>query len=501
MSIASVLAAAANRHERATALADPTRSVTYRQLDDRVRRLANALRSEAVRTVLCLLPNCVEAVETDLAITEAGLIRVALNPRLQPADWRLIAQDSGADAVIYSPQIDGAEDFAAEFPVRIATGEQYESFLSVGPDTVLPEPDEDAICAIHYSSGTTGQPKGALRTHRNRLTSLRGMVDEVLAPTLSGGDALPIFLHAGPVIHTSGLFVLPMIELGGTQILVDHLRPAQLPALVAEHRVTHTVLVPTVIARLLGLDDSELAPLRQLQMLAYAGAPMPTEHTRAALQRITANLVQYYGMVEAIPPVTVLSAADHRRGLDDGELLASIGKPCRQALIEIDGASGELTIGGPMVSPGYHDAGGRDDLGKAFANRRLFSGDLGHYDNGYLYLTGRAKDMIITGGYNVYPREVEEVLLGLPGVADAVVVGLPDAVWGQRVVAGVVPAAEATSTPEQLREACRDRLADYKRPKTVTLLDALPLTALGKVDRAAATNLLSTLTRNETQCP
>lgn len=532
MSIANVVRTAAETYGTDIAVTDRARSLSFAELSDRVHRLAAGFAARGVEAggaVLVLLPNSVAAIEVDLALTIGGYVRVALNPRVGPRDWARVMDDCRPCALVYDPGVDGAREFAAAAPVPVlvaavddaATTETLDGLAAAAPARPrLPELAPDSLCALHYSSGTTGVPKGARRTHANRLVSLRAMRDHVLAATLDGPEP-PVFVHAGPVIHTSGLFVLPFLAVGGRQVLLDHARPADLLAAVAAEGGTHTALVPTVIARLLEFDDAALAPLRRLRMLAYAGAPMPVEHIRQAYHRITPNLVQYYGMVEAVPPLTVLGIADHRRGMEeDGEILASVGKPCADVDIDFrdgdiavsEGQVGELVVAGPAVSPGYHNADTRTDLGKSHRDGRLYSGDLGfRAAEGYVHLTGRGKDMIITGGYNVYPREVEQALLTVAGVTDAVVVGLADPVWGQRIVAAYTagPRTGRTDTDSELADTeltdteltdaevlrrCREVLPDYKRPKSVHRLPALPLTALGKVDRAAVARLLAPLT-------
>lgn len=516
MSIASVLRVAAERFGPDIAVEDDARSLTFTELSDRVHRLAAGLEQIGVTpgsTVLVLLPNSTAAVEVDLALTIGGYIRVALNPRVGIRDWVRIMEDCAPAALIFDPGIAGVPEFAARSTadVTIATdGCDYaehtlDDVISAAPENFsLAVQDPASLCALHYSSGTTGVPKGAQRSHANRLASLRAMREHVLANTLDGPEP-PVFLHAGPIIHTSGLFVLPFLEAGGRQVLLDHARPADVIAAVDRHAATHTALVPTVIARLLDFDDAQLAPMRRMRMLAYAGAPMPVEHIRQAYQRITPNLVQYYGMVEAVPPLTVLDAADHHRGMtDDPDLLGSVGRPCTGIEIQFrdgdfpvaDGEVGELVVSGPAVSPGYHNAGARTDLGKSHADGLLHSGDLGYRAaTGHVHLTGRSKDMIITGGYNVYPREVEEAISTVPGVNDVVVVGLPDPVWGQRIVAAYTVDLGPTLDDASVLAESRHRLPDFKRPKSVHQVDALPLTPLGKVDRASATRMLERITQ------
>ncbi len=513
MSIADVVRTAADRYGPAIALEDDHATRTFTELSDRAHALAGGLHNLGITagtTVVVLLGNSVAAVEVDLALAIGGLVRVAVNPRVGPADWERIVADCTPGALIVDTRIDGAAEFAARTTVPTVItvggassgGPSLDEVAAQAPrHAKMPAPDADSLCALHYSSGTTGVPKGARRTHANRLASLQAMREQVLAGTLDGGDPA-VFLHAGPVIHTSGLFVLPFLEAGGRQILLDHVGPAGLIDAVAAHSVTHTALVPTVVARLLDFDDARLSVMRRMRMLAYAGAPMPVEHIRQAYHRITPNLVQYYGMVEAIPPLTVLTADDHRRGvLHDADVLGTVGRACPEAAIEFraeevccpDGEIGELVVSGAAVSPGYHNADTRTDLGKSHVDGFLYSGDLGYRDaGGYIHLTGRSKDMIITGGYNVYPREVEEAISAIPGVDDVVVVGLPDDLWGQRIVAAYT-SADADLTDAAVLSDSRTRLPDYKRPKAVHRVDKLPLTALGKVDRSAAAVLLDAL--------
>ncbi|MGH3658542.1 MAG: AMP-binding protein, partial [Micromonosporaceae bacterium] len=391
MDVGQLLTRSARRYASRTAVDGPQGRQTYAELGDRVTRLARGLLSLGLNPgdrVLDLQSNQNTYLETDLATAMAGLTRVALNYRLHPDDWARIADDSGASAIIYDARYAEPSEAlrhglgeARSVVIGDGPGTRYEALidgssatpldLDIGPDTVV---------SLNYTSGTTGRPKGVRRTHRNRFASLVAMTFDVLGGTPSATD---VYLHAGPITHTSGLFVLPFLAAGATQLIHPRYDPEALVDAVRRQGVTHTAVVPTMIARLLAMPDLE--PLNTLKMLGYAGAPMPPEQIRQAYQRITENLVQYYGLVEAMPPVTVLDAADHAAGLaGDPDLLTSAGRPCFGVEVRIiddagrtlpAGEVGEVITRGDHVMPGYRNANG--GALKAVRDGWLHTGDLG----------------------------------------------------------------------------------------------------------------------------
>ena len=499
MDIGTLLTRAGHRFGDRVAVegAEGTDRRTFAQLADRVTAIAGgllALGLEPGDRVLDLQSNSTAYLETDLAIRAAGLVRVALNYRLHRSDWERIAADSGARGLIYAERF--ADDVAAvreQVPHVVVVGDGPETSLeqlvagaTAGP---LPVRAPDDLCGLHYSSGTTGHPKGAQRTHRNWFASVVNMTQDVL-----GGPPDPdadCYVHAGPVTHTSGLFVLPFLVAGARQIVLPTWDPQTFLEAVGERGATHTALVPTMVARLLAAGTTR-EDLAGLKMLGYAGAPMPPEQMRRAHDELTPHLVQYYGLVEAIPPVTVLDAADHERGLaGDPELLTSAGRPAlgvELAVVDEDGRRvspgevGEVITRGDHVMAGYYNAAERTDLSKAVVDGWLHTGDLGRLsESGHLWLVDRKGDMIISGGYNIYPREVEEVIAEVPEVAQVAVVGVADPDWGQRVVAFVTPRSGAEVTEDRVREHCASRMASYKKPKEVRVVDDLPLNSTGKI--------------------
>lgn len=497
MDIGTLVTRAASRFGHRIAVEGPESTRTFAELGERVVRIANGLAGLGLRPgdrVLDLQSNSTTYLETDLAIRAGGFVRAALNYRLHPSDWERIAQDSGARALVYDARFaEQTVALRAGLDHVVAVGEGpgvgFGELVATAPSTPLRALDPDSLCGLHYSSGTTGHPKGARRTHRNWLASVVNMTQDVLGGVPGPDDC---YVHAGPITHTSGLFVLPFLVAGARQIVLPAWDPQAFIDAVRERGATHTALVPTMVARLLAVKGVSREMLAGLKMLAYAGAPMPPEQMRQAHERLTPNLVQYYGLVEAIPPVTVLDRDLHARGLSDApELLSSAGRSALGVEIAVvdesgsvlgPGESGEVVTRGDHVMSGYWNAEARTDLGKSVVDRWLHTGDLGRMDaEGNLWLVDRKGDMIISGGYNIYPREVEEVVAEAPGVAEVAVIGLPDADWGQRVVALVTPSSEGAVDVEAVMEHCRRSLASYKKPKEVRVVQSFPLNSNGKI--------------------
>jgi acyl-CoA synthetase (AMP-forming)/AMP-acid ligase II len=496
MDVGTLLTRAARRFTDRVAVEGPERSLTFGELGDRVTRLANgllALGLEPGDRVLDLQTNSVSYLETDLAIRSAGLVRAALNYRLHPSDWERIAVDSGARAIVYDARfVDDTATLREQIPVAVVVGDgpgtSVDVLATTGSSRPLSPVHPDVLCGLHYSSGTTGHPKGAQRTHRNWFASVVNMTHDVLGGVPGHDDT---YVHAGPVTHTSGLFVLPFLVAGARQLVLPGWDPDSFLEAVTERGATHTAIVPTMVARLLtsGADRDMLRPLK---MLGYAGAPMPPEQMRQAAERLTPQLVQYYGLVEAIPPVTLLDADDHARGLG-GEtgLLTSAGRPALGVEIRVvdeegspvaPGDIGEVVTRGDHVMKGYWNAHNRADLSKSVRDGWLHTGDLGRMsEDGHLWLVDRKGDMIISGGYNIYPREVEDVVAEVPGVAEVAVLGVSDAEWGQRVVAMVTARDGATVDESAVLEHCRQRMASYKKPKEVRVVAGFPVNSTGKI--------------------
>lgn len=496
--LASLVERALRNHSTAVGVVDGDRQLTFGMLEDRTARLANSLLSVVPAPqsrVAVLMANSAEFIEADIAILRAGLAKVPINPRLSQDERRHILADSGAAVVVVdSPNLDSIMTLKEELGTIASTivvggsGDQdYESVLAAAsPRLSRQGPRAHDPSVILYTSGTTGRPKGAIATYASRLAAVLNMLaSEVSAQR---GDSI---LHAGPLSHGSGSKVIPFLLKGARNIVTPKFEPAQFLALAGRVGATSTFVVPTMIAMLTEAVDSGSVPPPFLNRVSYGGAPIAERTIVEAIDRFGSIFTQVYGSCEAPHPVTVLSAADHLVGLNERSLLGSAGRESLGMSIRVvaddgtdvaDGEVGEVLIGGAGLMVGYwNDA---EATQQSLRDGWYWSGDLGWRDNaGFLHLVDRKRGLIISGGMNIYPSEIERVLMAHPDVAEAAVVGVPDEKWGESVHAYVVPRNGATILEEALIAHCRTLLASYKKPRFVTVVDALPRGSTGKVDK------------------
>lgn len=463
---------------------------TYAQIDARANRLAHALIGlglEPGARVAVLLNNSVESLETVIGVAKAGLVFVALNARHAGPEHAAILADCGASAVIAGPE------FAALAPVLATAGPliglgwgelRYDELLAAQPDhPPRTEVDEDALVRIAYTSGTTGQPKGIAYSFR-RLKARYDNFFAALEYRLGPQDSM---IHVGPLTHAAGNYLLPYYLRGARNVILPRFDPDLVLRTVAAERITHLFLVPTMLIRLLDhLDTGAAYDLSSLSVINYGTAPTPVPVIRRALDRFGPILRQHFGMSECPQPLTLLYPADHLHT----DRLASCGRPTLNLRIEVHGADGRSLPPGEVgeiaiAATGVADVDywRRPDLkAEAVRDGWLMTGDLGRFDaDGFLFIVGRNKEMIISGGFNVYAREVEDALFRLPGVADAAVFGVPDPEWGEVVVAALVPRPGAAPDLAPLAEM----IAGYKKPRRVLTLAELPRNLAGKVDKGA----------------
>ncbi|CAL9385711.1 Long-chain-fatty-acid--CoA ligase FadD13 [Streptomyces sp. enrichment culture] len=468
-----------------TALVHGGTSTDYRTLHTRTTRLAHALRARGVRRgdrVAYLGPNHPSYLETLFAAGTLGAVFVPLNTRLARPEIAYQLADSGAKALVHGP---GHAGLVAALPggagvrTHIEVGAAYEQVLAAAPDEPIDEPvTGDDLCVIMYTSGTTGRPKGAMLTHGN----LTWNAVNVLVDTDLTTDERA--LVSAPLFHTAGLnmLTLPVLLKGGTCVLAESFDPGGTFDLVERHRITFMFGVPTMFDQMARHPRWHDADLSSLRILMCGGAPVPTSLI-AAYQRRGLTFLQGYGMTEAAPGTLFLDG-EHAVGKAGSAGVPHFFSDVRVVRPDLTpaapGETGEVLVRGPHVMPGYW--GLPDETAAAFADGWFRSGDAARVDDdGYVYIVDRIKDMIISGGENVYPAEIEDLLLGHPDIAECAVIGVPDATWGEVPRAVVVPREGVALDPGEVVASLAGRLAKYKIPKSVVVADTLPRNASGKL--------------------
>lgn len=500
MNISWIVTKAAQFWPDKHALVFEGRPTTFRELDTRSSRLANSLLGLGLRKgdgVAIQCWNCVEIVEVECALYKAGLVKVPVNARLTPKEVEDVLADSGAKAFILS-----AEHLAAlgpdlrEVQHRILLGEAregwlgYEALLRSGGDA-RPEVTiaDDDIAVLHYTSGSTGRLKAAIQTFGNRLA---GMHNIIMARYGSAeeGDRMALY---GPLTHASGKILQALFARGATAYVYEKFDPEHFLEAVERERITRTFMVPTMIQMVLSHPGLGKYDLSSLNCLTFGAAPMSPALIREAWTRIGPVLNQGYGAGETTGGVTHMSTAEYAHAIEHrpGRLL-SCGRAFGDAMVRVvdesgadvqGDAIGEIVVAGHSVTPGYWRA--PDLTEESLKDGWWHSGDLARVDDeGFIYIVDRKKDMIISGGFNVYTSEVEDALYRHPGVAEACVFGIPDERWGEAVHAAVVRKPEAGDVSEkELIYHCEKLISGFKKPKGIDFLDELPKNQNGKIAR------------------
>ena len=501
MSFAYFLRRAARYWGDKVAVMHRHRELTYRQLDERSTRLANALLGLGLTKgdrVAVQARNCTELVEIECALYKAGLVKAALNPRFTPLEAADVVENCAPRALIAgtgytaydraSPGFGSVETFVSVGLPAYGYVE-YEALIA-GAGSHTPEVmlTSDDLAVLHFSSGSTGKIKAAMQTYGNRLASLRKILLGMDSPA-HPGDRLALI---GPVTHASGMLMQPYLYCGATLVLFDTFEPEYFLREIERLRITHTFMVPAMINMVLNEPVLDRADLGSLKTLGYGAAPMAPARIQEAWARIGPVLSQGYGASESTSGVTRLSIADHACAIAHRpERLASCGRPLGETEVRVIDeqsrevtvdAIGEIVIRGEDVFRGYW--GAPDLTGEVLVDGWLRTGDLARVDEeGFIYLVDRKKDMIVSGGFNVYPTEVEASLYQHPDVMEVCVVGVPDEKWGESVKAVVVLKSGRNTVADELIAHCRARLADYKLPRTVNFVADLPKNASGKIAR------------------
>ena len=471
------LGRAARYHAGQTALAPEGNHVSFRELDGRVKSVAAALTQQGFGfgdRLALLLPNGPEYIELVYACAWLGVIAVPLNTRLSQPEIDRVLEDANPHGIVRHSSLPAP---TVRVPWQQVLDVEPQKALNAEPPDVCYEPE--AVLALIYTSGTTGRPKGVVVTHANVMADIHNL--NYWMRYTEGG----VYLHAAPIFHIADfptMFAAPVF--GASQFTISKFSPPSFCEIVERARVTHTVLVPTMINLLTQDPDASRHDLSSLEVLAYGGSPMAPELVRRTRQLLpSVKLVQVYG----------LSETGFLTGLQDQEhteaRLMSCGKPCPGIDLQVvdelgkpveTGKAGEFVARGANVMRGYWNNDRETSL--SFRDGMFRTGDVGYQDSdGYFYILDRSKDMIVTGGENVYSGEVEAVIFTHPAVREAAVFGIPDPKWGELVMACVVLKPGMALSADDLIAFCRRSLAGYKIPRRVEFSEGeLPKSGSGK---------------------
>ncbi len=472
--------------------------LTYHQLDQRVNRLANALDSRGVGKtdrLAVLSENTHKYLEIYFAASKLGISVTPLNFRLADDEIRHIVDDSESTVFLVG---DGYEDravslrsFLPNIVLWISMDQKVDDFLfyedmidKASAEEPGLEPDEDEMAILMYTGGTTGLPKGVMMSHRGLMTAVAG------AAVMCGFRRDDTTCFVLPLFHVSFWPAFSVLFAQGQVVINRKPDLNGILKLIQDEKCTHINAVPTLYGWMLQTADVDAYDLSSLRLITYAGSPFPPELLKQCISKFGPIFEQAYAMTECIGG-TFLLKEDHVLDGERSRLLSSAGKPCMIVDVRVKdeadsdlppGEIGEIVIRGKCMMMGYWK--NPELTARAIRNGWYHTGDMGYMDDeGYLFLVDRKADMIVTGGENVYPKEVEDVLYQHPAVAMAAVVSAPDEKWGERVQAAVVLKTDQSVTQADLVNHCKTRLAGYKCPKVVEFWDQLPTTPVGKVLR------------------
>jgi acyl-CoA synthetase (AMP-forming)/AMP-acid ligase II len=491
--VGEILADTARKFPDKTAIICDDKTVTYRELDSRVNQRAHGFLQRGIvgkRRVAVVLSNSIELVEIYFALARLGCVTIPLNYRLTGVELSFILDNADPAALIMG------EEYSSLVHELKAQGGGRDALITIGKDTPK-DKSFDSLCRnqpdhapavevgpqdesfIIYTSGTTGRPRGVVLTHANNLFNT---LNYTSAYQMKESD---VELALTPMFHSSTLGrVVTYVFNGVTFITSRRFDPEKAMRYISKYRVTSITQSPTMYAALLNLSGGDTFSTDSVKRIVSGAAPLfPALRERVARRFPHAGIYDLYGLTEASPGVSILKPDD-----PPGKS-TSVGRPMEHVTVKIvdhennevsPGENGEIVCRGPNLMQGYYN-----DLPatqEVLRDGWLYTGDTGKMDSdGYLYLTGRKKQLIVRGGENIYPAEVEAVLHRHPGIEEAAVVGVYDEYWGETVKALVVPSPEANLTEEEVITFCTSRLAHYKRPQSITFVSSLPKNAAGKV--------------------
>jgi long-chain acyl-CoA synthetase len=500
MFISDITRKNASLYPNRVALIDGYVKIKFSEFNQRVNRLANAIVNLGLSKgdrIAVLSENTYQYMELYFACAKAGLPIVPLNYRSASEELVYVISDSSAKLIFFGSRylnvVKEIEKRCSSITGLICINQElsdllfYEDLLKKSAST---EPDvkieEDDIVVLGYTGGTTGRPKGVMTTHKNLVSSCFNIAIAVKnRPGNIYLDVAPMF-HAGDAMAMFAFFFV-----GGTNVMLSAFSPEAVVKTIEQQSVTHVLLVPAMILAILRYPQLSDFNIKSLECVIYGTAPMPTEPLRKAIQIFPCKFLQVYGATETFVPMSILSSEDHvlQGSPEQIRRMSSAGREVIGVEIKIAddhdkevpiGDMGEVIVRGDNVMKGYWKL--PELTSETLRNGWYHTGDIGKMDEDrYVYIVDRKKDMIISGGENIYPQEIENVLFQHPGVADAAVIGVPDDTWGEAIKALIVRTAGSTVTEAELLEYCKQNLASFKKPHSVDFVDHLPHSTAGKL--------------------
>ncbi len=493
----------ARYHRDAAALIFRDSRISFDVLESRTNRLVNALRALKTRKgdrVAVQSSNRPEIVEMEIACYKGSYVKVPINARYSVEETIRILNDSGTRVLIgdrahleplmaEKKKIKSVKTFIDMDGSHLDAAGLEELMSRESDEYPVRDVDARDLAVLAYSSGTSGELKAIMQTFGNRMAMIRKafMIPEV---KITGDD---IFAHIGPITHASGMLIMPVLVASGCNLILERFDVRELLETIERERVSYIFMVPAMINMILSHPNMNDYNTSSLKGIFYGAAPMSAARIREAIDRFGPILVQGYGLTETTSFSTILTAGDHQRALEGGntERLMSCGRAIFESelrIVDDEGREvkpdepGEIIIRGPDVMKGYYR---KPRLTRAaLRNGWLHTGDIARRDGeGYIYIVDRKNDMIISGGFNIFPSEVEQALYRHPAVYEVCAMGVPDELWGEAVKAIVVLRKDRQASAEELIEFCGKHLAGFKKPRSIDFADSLPKNPNGKIAR------------------
>ncbi len=502
------------------------RRFTYRGFYERVAGLSNFLYSQGIRwgdRIAILHQNSHEFLEAYYAAAALGAILNPLNFRLSAKELAVIINDSGAKIIISASRFSGTvkelKGPGCGIQKIMWTGDEnrteafesfdYEEAIKQKYDSMPPVPDisDDETAHLYYTSGTTGKPKGVMLSHKNVCAHALAAIAEL---HLTDRD---IWIHAAPLFHLADAWsTFAITWVGGKHVLIPDFNPAEVLRLIEKEKISITNMIPTMLNMLVNTSGVEKSDFSRLRVILSGGAPIAPDVVRRIMDVFGCDYIQTYGMTETSPYLTLSILKENLKSLPEEKQFtykARTGRPFLGVLLKVvrdDGSEvehndkevGEIIVKGDIVTKGYLNR--PEETAGAIKNGWLYTGDMAVIDSeGYVNIVDRKKDMIITGGENVYSVEVENVLYSHPAVLEAMVIGIPDSKWGEAVKGVVVLKEGSAAAEEELIRYCREHIAAYKTPKSIDFMKELPRTGSGKLYKKALKDLYAAGIKKELQ--